>query len=146
MNPKEIGKGILCGVLFSSCFFWSTVPGFWASKEGEPIFSIVVLGCPLLTNALLGFLLAADRPGRIVLYEWLVSLPAAVATFFCYRQTGFVYYWINRIDPGYGRLSAGGGFAATVWLLFFCLCFLLAVWTATVLTRRKLGKAERKGG
>ena len=147
MNLKEIAKGILCGALFSSCFFWSLVPGFWASKEGEPVLSIVVFACPLLTNALLGFLLAADRPGRrIILYEWLVSLPVAVAVFFCYRQTGFVYYWVNRIDPGYGRLSAGAGFAATAWLVLFCACFPLAVWIARALTGRRLERPRERTG
>ena len=146
MNLKEIGKGILCGVLFSSCFFWSLALAFWALKVGEPFSSIALLACPLLTNAILGVLLAADRDIKI-LYEWLVSLPVAVATFFCYREAGFVYYWVNRIDPGYGRLSAGAGFAATAYLVLFCLCFLLAAWIAVMLTkRRNRRKSERPDG
>ena len=145
MNLKEIGKGILCGVLFSSCFFWSLALAFWAGKEEGPLYFTILWACPLLTNVLLGFLLAADRPVK-VLYEWLVSLPAAVAAFLCYRQTGFVYYWVNRIDPGYGRLSAGAGFAATAYLVLFCLCFLLAVWIAVALTRRKRRKSGRPAG
>lgn len=139
MSWKEIGKGLFCGVFFISAFFWSLVLSFLAGDGSL----LVILGCALLTNALLGLLLAADRSIKIF-YEWLVSLPAAVATFFCYRQTGFVYYWVNRIWPGYGRLSAGGGFAATACLVLFCLCFLLAVWIAAALTGRNRKKSEKR--
>ncbi|MVB10974.1 hypothetical protein CAFE_16760 [Caprobacter fermentans] len=142
MNLKEIGKSLLCGVLFVSAFYWTLVLTFLT----RDFFFSIMFGSALLTNAALGLLLAADSR-RHVFYKWLVSLPAAIAVFFCYRQSNFLYDWMNRIHPGYGNLSAGGGFAAAVCLLIDCLCFSVAVAVALALTRRNVKKGrDRRDG
>jgi len=138
MNLKEIGKSLLCGVLFVSAFYWSLVLTFLIPD----FFFSVMIGSALLTNAVLGLLLAANRR-RHVFYKWLISLPAAIAVFFCYRQSSFLYDWINKIQPGYGNLSAGGGFAATVCLLIDCVCFSIAVGVALALTARRQNREKK---
>ncbi len=133
--------GSLCGVLFISVFYWSTILTFIASKVGGFSTSSVVFICALLTNVLIGFLLAADRY-RNILYKWLISIPMGIITFFIYREINFIYYWINRIWPGYGNLSAGGGFAVLFYLAIFCLCFVIAIVIAILLTKRNLKRTN----
>lgn len=145
MSLKNTIRSLLCGVFFISSFYWSAVLTFLISDESGSAVLSVALICALLTNVLAGFLLAADRC-RDILYQWLISLPAGVITFFIYRQTDFIYYWINKISPGYGNLSAGGGFALSFYLVLFCLCFVVAILTAVSLTKKNLEKRNAKRG
>lgn len=138
LGIKEILKGLLCGVLFVSAFFWLVVLTFLI-RDGSLCFA-VTLGVALLTNVLLGLLLAADSYLH-VFYRWLISLPAGLVTFLVYRETDFVDSWLNRIQPGYGRLSAGGSFAAMAQLVLFCLCFAAAVAVAVFRTGRNRGRS-----
>ena len=142
---RNILEGAACGVLFVSAFYWSLVltwlVSFHITNSDAAIFAVATAWA-LLVNALLGFLLAADSL-RHVLLKWLVSLPAAVLTFLAYRQSVFLYYWLNRISPGYGDLTAGGGFAAFVYLIFFCLCFAAAASIAVNATKRNMRKRNR---
>ncbi|HEX3026891.1 MAG TPA: hypothetical protein VHR42_06655 [Clostridia bacterium] len=146
---KNILIGILCGVLFVSAFYWSLV--LYLLVSNSAFYPLVLILCSLFANVLIGFLLSAESC-RQILYKWLISLPAGIVTFLLYRQSNFVYYWLNRIWPGYGDLSAGGGFAAFTYLVFFCLCFLVAVAIGVYLTKRKRHKhipapgAHRGGG
>lgn len=146
---KNILIGILCGVLFVSAFYWSLV--LYLLVSNSAFYPLVLILCSLFANVLIGFLLSAESC-RQILYKWLISLPAGIVTFLLYRQSNFVYYWLNRIWPGYGDLSAGGGFAAFAYLVFFCLCFLVAVAIGVYLTKRKRHKhipapgAHRGGG
>ena len=139
MNIRSTVKSLFCGVFFISAFYWSAVLTFFITVETGAAVIPAVLICALLTNVLAGFLLAADCY-RNIFYQWLISLPAGIVTFFVYRETNFIYYWINRIIPGYGNLSAGGGFALSFYLVLFCLCFVVAIGIAVVFTRRNLKK------
>ncbi|HEX3040177.1 MAG TPA: hypothetical protein VHP54_07790 [Caproiciproducens sp.] len=133
MNVRRIVlKGFLCGMLFISAFYWSTALTFF--MENKESFSVVIV-CALVTNVLIGFLLAAGSY-RSIFYEWLISLPAAFITFLIYEQLNFVYYWLNQAIPGYGNLSAGAGFSVLFYLFLFCLCFPAAIIVAAVLTKR----------
>lgn len=129
---RDILKGLLCGVLFVSAFFWSMVLYLIVNKSTE---TLVVVISPCLTNVIIGFLLAADSY-RHILYKCLVSLPAAALTFFIYQKVDFIYYWLHRIWPEYGDLTAGGNFTVRFYAAFFCLCFIIAVVTAMALTRK----------
>lgn len=127
---KNVFNGVACGALFVSAFFWSLI--FVFVNPGVS-FLPAVLVCALLTNVLTGVLLAADCR-RHILYRSLIALPAGAVTFFIYRQIHFVFYWINQIWPGYGNLSAGGGFCALVCFVVFCLCVPAAAAVAVSMT------------
>jgi uncharacterized membrane protein len=129
-------KGAASGIIYISSFFWTCVLTF---KYVDLTFIIVSIGA-LLTNIIIGLLLAADSYRRIF-YKWLISLPVGIITLLVYRETNFIYYWINRIDPEYGRLSAGGNFALFFYMIFYLFSFVIAVFIAAAITSKKI-----KGG
>ena len=136
---RDIVKGFLCGALLISAFFWSMVLYLVVNQSIE---TLVVIISPCLTNVIIGFLLVADSY-RHILYKCLISLPAATLTFFIYQKADFIYYWLNRIWPEYGNLSAGGNFAVRFYAILFCLCFIIAIVTAIVLTGKNVKNFSR---
>lgn len=103
----EALKSIICGIIYISSFFWTMVLTFKYSN----VAIVIVLLSAILTNVIVGLLIVSESY-RHALYKLLISLPAGCITFLIYRQTNFLYYWLNKIYPGYGNLSAGGGFAS----------------------------------
>ncbi|MBR3630682.1 MAG: hypothetical protein IKN55_09495 [Oscillospiraceae bacterium] len=60
---------------------------------------------------------------RTVLAKWLFSVPLCYPVLLCYWNTHYAVRALNWAFPGYGRQSAGGGFAgAMLLLLLTALC------------------------
>lgn len=131
----KVLKGIACGIIYISSFFWTVVLTF---KYSDAAIVIVLLSA-ILTNVIVGLLIASESH-RLALYKWLVSLPAGIITFLIYRQTNFLYYWLNKISPGYGNLSAGGGFALLFYMIFYLLSFLIAIVITLCITSQRAKK------
>jgi hypothetical protein len=95
----------------------------------------------ILANVIVGLLMASESH-RYAFYKWLISLPVGIITFLVYRKTNFLYYWLNRIIPGYGNLTAGGGFALLFFMMFYLLSFLIAIIISFYITSKKMKKID----
>lgn len=135
MDFAKVMKGIACGGIYVSAFFWASVLAFFNNG-----ISIAVL-LLILANIIVGLLMASESH-RYAFYKWLISLPVGIITFLIYRETNFLYYWLNRIIPGYGNLSAGGGFALLFFMVFYLLSFLIAIIISFYITRQKMKKVN----
>ena len=116
-------------------FFWTIVLTFIYIDVS---FVIVILSA-ILTNVIIGFLMASQSH-RYAFYKWLISLPVGIITFLIYKEIDFVYYWLNKIIPGYGKLSAGGSFALSVYMIFYFLSFLIAIFISGYITNKNIKK------
>jgi len=132
MNFIQVLKGIASGIIYISSFFWTVVLTFKYSDMAI----IIVLLSTILTNIVVG-LLMASKSHHYTFYKWLISLPAGILTFLAYRQTNFINYWLNKIYPEYGDLSAGGGFALLFYMVFYLLSFFIAITIAICITNQK---------
>ena len=65
---KDIFKGLFCGVLFSSAFYWTLVLSFVFAWVPFPVFLLMILASALSTNAVIGLLLTSDSY-RHILYK-----------------------------------------------------------------------------
>lgn len=120
MHLKSISKGLFCGIFYVSAFFWSCILALVFPTAG----TLIAILSAVLTNVLTGILLTAAQY-RVVLFQWLLSVPAGVATFWLYRTSNFVPFWLHRLYPD-SVSNAGTGIAILLYMLFFCVCFLLA--------------------
>lgn len=129
----EILKGIACGIIYVSAFFWAMVLTY---IHNGIAFTFVLL-LLVLANVIIGLLLASESH-RYAIYKWLISLPVGIITFFIYRQTNFLYDWLNRITPGYGNLTPGGGFAFLFFMVLYLMSFFIAVTISVYITNQKM--------
>ena len=137
MDFIKVFKGIACGVIYVSSFFWAAVLTF---IHNGVYFAIAFL-LLILANVIVGLLMASESH-RYAFYKWLISLPVGIITFLVYRETNFLYYWLNRIIPGYGNLTAGGGFALLFFIMFYLLGFLAAIIISFYITSQKMKKVD----
>ncbi|QUH20350.1 hypothetical protein [Alkaliphilus sp. B6464] len=135
MDIIKVMKGMACGVIYVSSFFWTMVLTFIYIDNS---FGIILLSA-ILTNIIVG-LLIASKSHLYAFYKWLISLPVGIITFLVYRETDFVYYWLNKIMRGYGNLSAGGSFALLFYMIFYLLSFLIAIITSVYFTNQRIKK------
>ncbi|QUH21211.1 hypothetical protein [Alkaliphilus sp. B6464] len=138
MDIIKILKGIACGVIYISSFFWTMVLTLTYSNFDFWIILLVAI----LTNIIIGFLMSSNTH-RNSFYKWLISLPAGTITFLIYRETNFIYYWLNRIHPEYGKLSAGGNFAMFFYMIFYLLSFFISVIISVCITGEKIKKYKK---
>lgn len=137
MDFIKVLKGIACGVIYVSSYFWAIV--FTFIHNGLS-FAIAIL-LLILADVIVGLLMASESH-RLSFYKWLISLPAGIITLLVYRKTNFIYYWLNRIIPGYGNLSAGGGFALLCLGIFYLLSFFIAIIISFCITSQKMKQAH----
>lgn len=138
MNLVKVLKGILCGILYVSSFFLTAAVAFAFS---DIAYCIVILSA-VLTNVTIG-LLMASTDHRYAFYKWLISLPAGIITYLVYRETDFLYYCLNKTYPDYGSISAGGGFALLLYIIFYLGSFVIAAVISFCITnyrRNNVGK------
>ena len=135
MDFIKVLKGMACGIVYVSSFFWTIVLTF-IYIDSSPV---IVLVSATLTNVIVGLLLASIRH-RYAFYKWLISLPVGIITFLMYRQTNFIDYWLNKVFAGYGRLSAGGGFALLLYIMLYVFSFLIAIIVSYCITSREKRK------
>lgn len=137
MDFIKVMKGTACGIIYVSSFFWAMVLTFIHSDVS---FAIAVL---LLISAdvVVGLLLSSESH-LYAFFKWVISLPIGIVTFFVYRKTDFLYYWLNRIIPDYGNLSAGGGFALLCFGIFYLMSFSIAIIISFCITSEKMKKVD----
>jgi hypothetical protein len=138
MDFIKILKGMACGIIYVSSFFWTSAFTFLCIDASIAI----VLLSAILTNAAVGLLMASNSH-RNALYKWLISLPAGIITLLAYRETNFIYYWLNKAIPGYGDLSAGGGFALLLYIVFYIMSFSIAVIISFCITSQNIKKMPK---
>jgi hypothetical protein len=137
MDFIKVLKGIACGVIYVSSFFWTMVFTF----NHTVLSYIIVLLLIILANVIVGLLMSSESHSY-AFYKWLISLPSGIITFLVYRETNFLYYWLNRILPEYGNLTAGGGFALLFFMMFYLLSFFIAITISFYITSKKLKKVD----
>ena len=137
MDFVKILKGIACGIIYVSAFFWAMVLTYIHNGIAFT-FAFILL---IFANVIVGLLMASERH-RYAIYKWLISLPVGIITFLIYRETNFLYDWLNRITPGYGNLTPGGGFAFLFFMMLYLLSFLIAIIISINITNQKIRRGD----
>lgn len=127
---KVVIKGILCGFVLISAFFWSSIPLVLLNGAAMVFFSLTV---PLIINSALCALMFKNNKKSIIA-ECLISVLTAIPIFLFYREVGFVDLCLNKLYPEYGGLPADAGFGMLVYLCYFALCYAAAVLAALFLS------------
>lgn len=73
-----------------------------------------------LSSALLSFCVLISENTKTALKKWLCSIPFTMVIWAVLFYTNFSIRLTNTLYTGYGRDSAGGGFAFMVTFLYFC--------------------------
>lgn len=133
MDFIKVLKGIACGIIFVSSFFCTMVFTFSHTVLSYTAALLLIV----LANVIVGLLMASESY-RNAFYKWLISLPACILTFLVYRKINFLYYWLNKITPGYGNLTAGGGFALLLFMMLYILSFFIAITISFYITSKNL--------
>lgn len=127
---KAAIKGILCGFILISAFFWSSIPLVLLNGAAMVFFSLTI---PLLINSALCALMIENNK-KLVIFECFTAVLTAVPIFLLYHEFDFVDFCLNRLYPEYGGLSVGTDLGMYVYLCYFVLCFAAAVFMALILS------------
>ena len=117
MQPRRFVYVLLCSAVMS-VFFVPTI--FFADiiSWKTNIWEFAYLGFMAI---LYGVMLIGRSKVEFVC-KWALSLPLSYLIINWFWKTDFAVRSLNWVFPGYGRSSAGGGFAGTV-LMFYFLAF-----------------------
>jgi len=126
MKIKSLAKDIFLtfslALLYVSTIFTGAVISY-AASPAEYLLVIVIA-------MLFGFCLVSEKRIRGLL-RWLCSFPFAFMVFQYFWKTNYAVRALNWCFPGYGKQSAGGGFAGalmTIILSLSCaICGIIAV-------------------
>lgn len=91
---------------------------------------------------LYGAMLISGSKTEFVL-KWVFSLPLSFLVLNYFWKTKFAIRSLNWVFPGYGRQSAGGGFAWMVVMFFFTAFCGIALFIALLIEPKKIKVFER---
>ena len=115
------------------------------------LFDLIEAVCPFadlyvqpIVSALLCFCVLFSDSAKTALKKWGCSIPFTLIFWFILAATNFDVRLTNKLLPGYGKLSAGAGFAFIVEFGFFTIAQgtanLLAITCSNSLSNNKLQK------
>ena len=115
------------------------------------LFDLIEAVCPFadlyvqpIVSALLCFCVLFSDSAKTALKKWGCSIPFTLIFWFILAATNFDVRLTNKLLPGYGKLSAGAGFAFIVEFGFFTIAQgianLLAIACSNPLNSEKLQK------
>lgn len=121
-------------VLLVPVYFLAYLAGCFGSSE---LTAVVILLLPAVVSG--GLTASLTRSERVLqaLVKILLSFPVTVGLWFWMRDAQMLLRALNWGYPGYGELSAGGGFAALFQLCILAAGHILGMLTGIAVTREK---------
>ena len=115
MDISEYLSGLLAGLVLIALWYVQNALGFAVSGSpaSDILYILIVLLFPAIPAICLFHFLKHQRL-RFVLIKIIVFLIFSFVLLVISQQMNLTYWILNAIDPGYGRLSAGGGFALMI--------------------------------
>ncbi len=122
MNKKEFLHILLCSVLLAVF----SVPTLFLGQIISYKYDVLqFIYCGLMA-VLYFFMILSDKLVKILI-KWLISLPVSYLLFLYFWKTDYAVRALNWIFEGYGKMSAGGGFAFLFYLGVFCFFYALSI-------------------
>ena len=75
--------------------------------------------CLPAVSGVLCFCVLVSGSAKTALIKWALSIPVTLAFGLLLYYTDFLFRMVNTIEPGYGRLPAGSGFALIIHFVLF---------------------------
>jgi len=122
MNKKELLHISLCSV--SLALF--AVPTLFLGQIISYKYDVLqFIYCGLMVVCYF-FIILSDKLVKILI-KWLTSLPVSYLLFLYFWKTDYAVRALNWIFEGYGKMSAGGGFAFLVYFAICCFLYAAAI-------------------
>lgn len=122
MNKKEFLHILLCSVLLAVF----SVPTLFLGQIISYKFDILQFVYCGLMAILYALMIKSDKLVKVFL-KWIISLPVSYLLFLYFWKTNYAVRALNWIFEGYGKMSAGGGFAFLFYLGAFCFFYAFAI-------------------
>ncbi len=130
----DILSGQAIGFIFVSTMFVGELIAYHYAMAALLYFALMIVIHSL------GFISDSNRS---LLCRWITSIVSAFLFLQYFRRTYFAVRGLNWVFPGYGRASAGGGFAFLVALVCFSGCCLVGIIIVFSMKSEKYGQFRK---